>query len=584
MSTGVPGRTAVQLSPEAQACAGWFRQLARTLKVCRLYRSDNPVVTQSREAVTVALQALLREHKGWDLRFSASAIFIGDEAAIRTGERAQGDQTAASSVVDQLPFLFYRDGIRRLEFMESVPRSELDALIDGLIRATQGPDTQDDLVTLLWQANLHGIHLEAVPLEQTIYLSTRAGGGGPEEEKRGQGYAVAPTGSEIRADLGQLAGAQGLHRDTFDDWALPLESADVPAAWAALEGVGMAASARFLADWERENAAPWTAQAPILIASLLRLDGGPDMRAALARSVVTWLTAALQRVALDEVEAALDQLNALDPDRSMCAEDLASALDGLDTDALTEHLDESEADPARLPALVVAIGPPALGFVCAVMAKATKARTRAAACTALCFLTNDNPELLAPWLADSRWHVVRNIVFVLGHIGGSEVVPLLRGVARHPELRVRRQLVQALGAVSPEERLPILVGQLDTRDPQLLAAALNMLTREKDARVAKAILECIEAPDFESRNENNQRALFNALGEVAGDETVPALETLMHKGGWFARRTLERMAAARTLRRIGTDQAMAVLEAGLRARSEAVRVACIEALGTRSRA
>ena len=32
-------RTAVQLSPEAQACAGWFRQLARTLRVCRLYKT-----------------------------------------------------------------------------------------------------------------------------------------------------------------------------------------------------------------------------------------------------------------------------------------------------------------------------------------------------------------------------------------------------------------------------------------------------------------------------------------------------------------------------------------------------------------
>jgi HEAT repeat protein len=179
--------------------------------------------------------------------------------------------------------------------------------------------------------------------------------------------------------------------------------------------------------------------------------------------------------------------------------------------------------------------------------------------------------------------VVRNIVFVLGHIGGPPVVPLLRTVALHPEPRVRRQLVQALGSVPPEERITPLLEQLSARDPQLLAATLHMLTREKNPRVARAILALIESPDFESRHEDNQRALFGALGDIADDLAVPALEAVLHRGGWFARRTFQRVAAARTLRQIGSPQAMAALEAGVRARSEAVRTACLEALAARSR-
>jgi HEAT repeat protein len=108
-----------------------------------------------------------------------------------------------------------------------------------------------------------------------------------------------------------------------------------------------------------------------------------------------------------------------------------------------------------------------------------------------------------------------------------------------------------------------------------------MLTREKSAKVARAILDRIEAPDFEARSEDNQRALFNGLSEVADDSVVGPLEQLLTKGGWFARRSLERVAAARTLRRIGTEKAMAVLDAGLRSRVEAVRSACLEAMSTR---
>jgi len=63
---------------------------------------------------------------------------------------------------------------------------------------------------------------------------------------------------------------------------------------------------------------------------------------------------------------------------------------------------------------------------------------------------------------------------------------------------------------------------------------------------------------------------------------VPALEALLNKGGWFARRTLQRLAAARTLQRINTPKARAALESGLRARSEVVRSAVYEALQTRT--
>jgi HEAT repeat protein len=215
------------------------------------------------------------------------------------------------------------------------------------------------------------------------------------------------------------------------------------------------------------------------------------------------------------------------------------------------------------------------------MAKATKSRTRAAACTMLCYLCNDQPGLLAPYVTDSRWYVARNAAFVLGQIGGPAVVELLRAAAEHPEPRVRRQVVASLGNVPRECRPSILLAQLDTRDPRLLSAALAMLTRERNPETAQTILRQIEAPDFESRGEDNQRTLFNALAEVADDSAVPALEALLHKGGWFARRTLQRLAAARTLQRIGTQKSMAALEEGLRSRSEAVRGACQEAMAAR---
>ncbi len=580
----MPNTTARELSPEAQAAAAWFRQLGRALRVFRLYHGDNPVVVGAQEAVAASLAELLAAQGTWQLRFAADEIVLNDEPVVKVAPREPGSEKAPS-VTDPLPFLFYKDGIRRLVLVAGIPRPEIDAFVQILRTSCSGPTTQDDLVTLLWQANLSGLQLDAVPLEQTIYLTAHPeGSGSGSPDRHGQVYAITPSGSEIHAELGQAAGAQGLHRDTFDDWELPEHGDDVVGAFARLEPRAEIGRVGFIADWERERSVPWPEQATGLLRALRGMDPAGDMAAALAHSAISWLGSALQHVTWDEAQTALEFLNTVDPDRSVTGDALGTALAALPTADIAERLDEGEAaDHSRFAAFVVALGPPAVGFCVDIMAAADKARARAAAVTALCYLCAEQPELLSPWLADARWHVVRNVLFVLGHIGGPEVAALLSTVAHHPEPRVRRQLIQALGSIPAEDRIPLLVDQLDTRDAQVLASALNMLTREKDPRVARSILDRIEAPDFEMRDESNQRALFGALADVADDAQVPALEVLLHKGGWFARRTFERSAAARTLRRIGTPAAMAALEAGVRDRSEVVRAACIEALGARSR-
>jgi hypothetical protein len=573
-----------ELTPAGQAAHLWFRQLARALKTCRLYRADSPVVHQLRSQLFDPLVASLKEFGAWSFRITPAEIWLLDEAVVRPVPRTEGDDpTIGKEAI--LPFLFYRDGIRGLTILPTINQRDLDALFDALVAASTGAITHDDLVTLMWQANTTHVQIEAVPVEQTIFLSSRPGGGGGSGgAEQGQSFAWSPSGGEIRADIGQASGvAQGLHKDTFDDWPLPAETVPVETAYQKMLPAMEFARMRLSTEWVGERSTDWTLQAPDILRQIHTISPGPETQRLLAHAVTTWLAGAIQRSSWVEAQETLTLLRDFDPDGSLTNDELASAIAGLDTDTITERLDESETDDqARFFALAVAMGRPALDMACAVMAKATKSRTRAAACTMLCYLCNDQPELLAPYLSDSRWFVARNAVFILGQIGGPSVVNLVRTAALHPEPRVRRQVVSSLGSVPREARGPILLAQLDTRDPQLLAAALNMLTREKNAEAARTILRHISAPDFESRSEENQRTLFSALAEVADDSAVPALEALLNKGGWFARRTLQRVAAARTLQRIGTDRAHAVLEAGLRSRSEAVRGACLDAMGARA--
>jgi hypothetical protein len=567
------------LSPGAQAAAAWFRRLARALNSCLLYSTDNPVLAQARQQLHERLLGLISAHGAWRLRITPNELWLQDEPIIHP--TVKNDPDAVPEKFEQLPFVFYRDGIRKLTFLPDIPAQDFQAFFDGLVAVGSGPMPQDDLVTLLWQANPQRLLFEAVPVHQTIYLSSKhAPSGGGTEARSGLAYDWSPTGEEIHADIGQVVGmAQGLHLDTFDDWPLPTTFVDVPTAYTHLSRGMEFMRSVLVNEWVAERGTHWTTDVPAFFRRVSALDPGMEMRQALVQSAITWVAGATQNCIWAEAQQALALLREFDPDGSLGSELLASAIAGLDAEAIARRLDESEVgEQSAFFAFAVSLGRPALDLGVSILRVAEKARTRAAACTMLCYICGDEPGLLANYLTDSRWYVVRNTVFVLGQIGGPAVVDLLELAAQHPDARVRRQVVQSLGNVPAESRVPILTHQLQSEDLRLLAATLAMLARHRGRDTTRALVHQIQAPDFETRSTEHQRMMFNAVAELCDDAAVPGLASLLSRGGWFARRTAQRQAAAQTLRRIGTEKALKALEEGIRSGNDVVKATCLEAL------
>jgi HEAT repeat protein len=566
-----------EVSPAAQACTAWFRRLTRALKVSRLYsKSENAMVIQNRDQVLEALQRHLKEAEGWTLHFTPTEAYLGDEPVIQPRVRGKNDETPSQGE-EQLPFVFYSDGIRTIHIPADVDREELLVFFDALRVVGGGRGSHDDLVTLLWQANLRQIQVDSVPLELSIYVSARQSLGSSGVLVNEKRYGLSPTGEEIRTELGQEAGTQGLHLDTFDDWELAESSVGVEETYQALLPTMEYSLTHFREAWEEERDRDWTIEAALVFHEMLRLDPDDANRKAIAHAIVTWIGESLSKLSLAEAQRAVELLSEFDPDRSLSEADLTQISAELDHDAFVEFLDQAEADEhGRFAALAVELGRPALDLVFGVMSKSTEERVRAAACTALTYLCADNPRLLAPYFSDAQGEVLVQLVFTLGQIGGIEVIDLLRLAAQHPESKVRRQVVLSLGSVPAPIRMPTLVAALDSSDPQLIAATLQILTRERNPHVAGAILKRVTRSDFDSLTEDTQWALFNALGDTAGDECVTGLEEILMKGGLFARRSFSRSASARALQRMGTERARRVLARGLKVLSPVIRNACVD--------
>ncbi len=539
---------------------------------------------RTRESAVDLLRQLVGTHGGWQLRFRPDEVLLGDERVIGASPRTGSREDAVAAPETRLPFLFYRDGIRSLRILPTLPQEEALEFFDALVTGCNEKAQTDDLVTLLWQANLSHVIVEASPLEQTFFLAEPAPGGTVARAPGGEpGVTGGAGGAEVRVALGSSTAAPGLHVDTFDDWPLVAGSVDVREAFERLEANAEAACRMTLDQWTSENDGDWDQRVSEWFTTLVASDPSEDTRSAFACASATWTTGMIQQHQFARAAVALQLLDRLDADRANAATTLARGLAHVDGADLADALDEADPeDHGRFAALMVQLGEDAVPLTYAVMACATRSRVRAAAATALCYRCAERPKLLERFLEETRPEAMLNLVFVLGQIGGSDVVPMLQTVAKHADSRVRRQAVLSLGGVPEAERTPVLLDELARLDPHILSTTLGMLARQRDENVTRFILGLVTEPEFEGRSEDVQRTLFSALGEVANDTVVSALDKILNRShGWLGRRTYTQFAAALTLRRLGTPAARRVLDLGLQSRDGSVRSACVDATNAR---
>src|SRR5688572_8757798 len=153
LARGEPEELAPEPPLPIPEVAELFNTLDKAIRSHRLYQSNNPVYQSFVAAATSAFSQL------WD---KLPALTIGvEEHAFRFYGRPF---TVGVESRDSLHFLFFKDGIRFLTFLPGF-EEELVQYLDILNRArTLDQKTDDDMVTLLWQAELTSFQYSYIDL------------------------------------------------------------------------------------------------------------------------------------------------------------------------------------------------------------------------------------------------------------------------------------------------------------------------------------------------------------------------------------------------------------------------------------
>lgn len=550
----------------AKAVAAWVNHLGRTLKTCRLYDLNNPTVIRFREELGVALARLLDEHGAITLRFTDEDLLFEEHSLY-----------PARSRDDNLGLTFHRDGIRSLTLTPGIRQDEVEKLLDAILQVSGQNIGQDDLVTLLWEAHLPHLDLDYVPSDGDIGSADVQSDGEATRVPWPQGKAETPDqGSDAATAPAAEAGGP---RTRSDDWTTGELTAEIEAGFGELDALSTAETRRFLEEFQAEHEVSTTTTALAIVRATLQADSKEEDRVELSEFTPRLLRLSIQRGAwLEAVEAM--HLLAECGGEAQASPLVQELLQPISVATIVEHLDQQEEGPVvDFILFAKTLGDTGIDLLISTLAESQQRRNRRILAETIADLCKEAPERLAPWLADRRWYVVRNMVHILGWIGGDSIVGLLRSTLNHPEPRVRQEAVAAIGQVDPALARPILLKALGNADTRMFCAVLHQLSAARDVSTSRVVLGYMLDPQFDQRPQEERRAIYSALGAVAGDEVVPELEAELMKGNWFARgQEAHRQAVARVLARIGTAAARNVLQRGALSKRPPVRKACEDAI------
>jgi HEAT repeat protein len=188
---------------------------------------------------------------------------------------------------------------------------------------------------------------------------------------------------------------------------------------------------------------------------------------------------------------------------------------------------------------------------------------------------------LSKGLSDSRWYVVRNIIYILRKIADKRAVEYLLKTVRHADIRVKKEVIRALGELGGTGVFLTLKECLDDSDIQVRSAALRSLGTIGSEAAKRAIIDKIRDKSFKDRNLDEKKDYFEVLSKWRDSEVFTFLSEMLRKKPFFfgsSKTDEKRACAAYALGLLGNKDAVQLLRKFKGDGSKLVREFCFTAI------
>lgn len=166
-------------------------------------------------------------------------------------------------------------------------------------------------------------------------------------------------------------------------------------------------------------------------------------------------------------------------------------------------------------------------------------------------------------LADKRWYVLRNIIVMLRTLAPGQEVDSLRPLLKHPNQKVRQEVLKSLLLAGDPIAQRQLLRDLDADDRETQLAALNLVDRASTPPgVTEKLLQLLTSGGYSPVECELKSACVQALAEIGRPEVLPELRKLLGARSLLAFKALNRLKVdiVHSLERYPSQATMPLLE------------------------
>ncbi len=523
----------MEMSEDIKEVREIFQTLIKAKKTIRMYPQNNPVYQKTLEGVYEKFRNFLDYKDDFPLKINQNSIYYGSEEVYHHPEKE-----------DNFALFFFKDGLRELTFKKGLTQSEIEEFLKIIALDFEREAVDDDVVTLLWEKDFQNIQYivdEAflVDVDEEDY-ETRA-----EEQIKEQvtdvndlmkAYADGFIREEVKElsimpltdkDLQLLV--EELEKDSGDKAdklaTILFELIYQPEDKAELED-----AFTFVKDTIKYSMAHGDISVVLnVMKKAEKIIGDPLM----TDNTKRYMKMLSSYIGTEEIIALLSDIL-----------DSGIEIDGVSFGQVVEFLDKNAIEP-----MIKYLG------------ELQTVRARKSLIDALVTLGRKDIQAISRGLNDERWYVIRNIIYILRKIGDKRAIEYLLKSVRHGDIRVRKEVIKALGELGGREVIQTLRECLDDPDPQIRIAAAKAFSNIGSEVAKKIILDKIADKMFRDKEFEEKKEFYEVLSRWKDADVFDFLVRSLKRKTFFGRSKNEenRACAALCLGLLGNRDALPLL-------------------------
>ncbi len=512
-----------QMSPQPEAVGGICAYLHRAYRDLRLYPAGHPMARQTLDGLTDRLQKHL-EGQG------PLVLDVEENRLLHEGQEVYAYEASR----DNMAFLMFRDGLRSLSFRPGLEPNELEGFVYRLAHADDLENADYDLATALWEDDFAHIDYTLVDL----FLEGEVLAEGAIEDLRDVVFTRLEE-TELPAESRppkEETGVEAVELISTDIESLALTDDELVRGEIVANLPSTTLEEFAVVLFEILGSYPW---------EIKEGDG-------LYRALVTVIASYVKIGDLEHIDFLIERLKEFEA-QGRCAPGFVGAVlsDSITQEGLSQLLQKT----GQVSAMETAQIQDFLSSVCqwvmpSLLQLLVDSPDRAIRRGLLGLLSAGDGvpgSLLSPLLLDGRWYVVRNAVQLAAVSRDETLMEDLERLARHAEVRVRREVMRTLSTMEGVKAVQLLARSLADEDSSVRTLAVGGLSRLGGSEHEALVLAQIDSRGFDARPPDEINAVLFAFAALGGERAVPILDKLWRSKLFESRALPVRVAALKAL-------------------------------------